>query len=202
MCLSKNSISAHRIVLAASSDFLREEMDNGRKSFRIEIRNLQALISLVRFCYSGFIDLNENNVLEILKGAILLQITDLVSICFQYVKNKLNPQNCMEFLNLAAKCNANRFRCLIKDFIIGHFGAVCGTNSFLSINAADLVEILISDDLIIESEEMVFQAIVNWYKHDDKNRLVSMKPLLSLIRYSGISLEVSLFIYLFLFQFK
>ncbi|KAK5971440.1 BTB/POZ domain protein, partial [Trichostrongylus colubriformis] len=75
-------INAHRLVLAASSKYFETMFTSGMVESRehdIKMNGIEArtLDALVNFCYSGEVNIDDNNVQDILAGACLLQLSDV-----------------------------------------------------------------------------------------------------------------------------
>ncbi|PIO59209.1 BTB/POZ domain protein, partial [Teladorsagia circumcincta] len=75
-------ISAHRIVLAASSNYFKAMFTNDMAESRmheIEMVDIKApaLETLVNYCYTGRMKITGTNVLSVLPAAGLLQLNDV-----------------------------------------------------------------------------------------------------------------------------
>lgn len=55
-------------------------------------------------------------------------------------------------------------------YYCSNFWEVCHQEEFVTLPASKLVELTSSDDLEVEKEEVVFQAIEHWYKHNPDAR--------------------------------
>jgi len=65
---------------------------------------------IIDYAYTYEIKLNENNVYEILSAANQLQVLELVSLCENYLYEKLNPDNVLGIREFASFfCKLNRF---------------------------------------------------------------------------------------------
>ena len=79
--MDNKEIPVHRCVLSAVSGYFRSMFAGSlRESFepeRIELKEIDqsVLIRLIEYCYTGIIYINQDNVMNILKTADLLQVT-------------------------------------------------------------------------------------------------------------------------------
>lgn len=61
---------------------------------------------------------------------------------------------------------------MANSFIRRSFTLVITGDEFLDLNVVSLVEMLSSDELHIDSEEIIFNAAIRWLNHDIVNRQV------------------------------
>ncbi|XP_019619913.1 PREDICTED: zinc finger and BTB domain-containing protein 5-like [Branchiostoma belcheri] len=82
---------AHKALLAANSNFFHQYFTINKDSSRVELNNISAesFKSIVEFMYSGRLLLQESNVTDVLQTASLLQMHDIVTVCCNFVKEKL-----------------------------------------------------------------------------------------------------------------
>ncbi|XP_078659715.1 uncharacterized protein LOC144904599 isoform X2 [Branchiostoma floridae x Branchiostoma belcheri] len=82
---------AHKALLAANSNFFHQYFTINKNSSRVELNNISAesFKSIVEFMYSGRLLLQESNVTDVLQTASLLQMHDIVTVCCNFVKEKL-----------------------------------------------------------------------------------------------------------------
>ena len=86
--VGEDIFSAHRIVLAASSDYFHAMFAHGMKESNQEVVELQdenisaaALKIVLDSIYSGDLQVNDENVFEVLVAADHLQVTSVVITC-------------------------------------------------------------------------------------------------------------------------
>lgn len=110
---------------------------------------------LVQYCYTGTIEIREDNVETLLATACLLQLNAVVTACCNFLARQLHPSNCLQ---------------------------VCKNQEFYQLSSDQLANLLKSDDLNVTSEEDVFNALMSWIQHDAATREKSIPDLLALIR--------------------
>lgn len=100
---------AHRNVLFAGSGYFRALLvnyiqDSGHRhsTASLDIVTADAFSIILDFMYSGRVDLNRNNVIEVMSAASYLQMTDLVNFCKEYISSSL------EICNKEKERNAGR----------------------------------------------------------------------------------------------
>ncbi|KAK6022329.1 BTB/POZ domain protein, partial [Ostertagia ostertagi] len=120
-------INAHRVVLAASSNYFKAMFTNDMAESRmdeIEMVNIKAptLETLVNYCYTGRIEISGTNVLSILPAAGLLQLNEVQEIV--------------------------------------------GTEAFQQLSFEQLLELISRDELGVQAEDQVFDAVIQWIMFD------------------------------------
>ncbi|XP_077299497.1 kelch-like protein 25 [Arctopsyche grandis] len=64
------------------------------------------------------------------------------------------------------------------NLTLDNFETLHKTQDFLNLPASIVIEILKSDDLLISSEECVFNSVKLWVNHDDANRKIELAQLM------------------------
>ncbi|KAK6054365.1 BTB/POZ domain protein, partial [Cooperia oncophora] len=92
LVVKETRINAHRVILAASSNyfkalFIKDVAKTGLH--RVELANVEAsaVDALVKYCYSGDINISDTNVLSILPAARMLQL-DQVEVGFFFSQER------------------------------------------------------------------------------------------------------------------
>ncbi|XP_077294026.1 kelch-like protein 35 [Arctopsyche grandis] len=75
------------------------------------------------------------------------------------------------------------------DLTLENFETLHKTQVFLNLPTNTVIEILKSDDLIVSSEEDVFNAVKLWVNHDDANRKLELVQLMGSVRLSLLSIK-------------
>ena len=100
-CADNIVVKAHKIILASQTKYFegllrQEETDFVHLDFSGETVN-----TILQYLYTGGVDITGENVQDLLMAANYLLITDLVSLCTNYILGNLELSNCVETLNLA-----------------------------------------------------------------------------------------------------
>uniref|UniRef100_A0A8D8TAL0 Kelch-like protein diablo n=1 Tax=Cacopsylla melanoneura TaxID=428564 RepID=A0A8D8TAL0_9HEMI len=185
-------IPAHRLVLSASCEYfsimftgdMREVNENV-----ITINGIDAdtLVTIVDYCYTGSIEVTEDNVENILSAACLLQLPDIVSACSTFLIKQLHPSNCIGIYMFADAQGCFQIQASAESYIAEHFNEVRKSKEFLSLSHTHMAKLLSSEELNIDSEEDTYSAVMHWLYHDIENRKDNMSDLLSYIKLPLIS---------------
>jgi kelch-like protein 1/4/5 len=180
-------IPAHKIILVSASDYFSAMFTGGMVEAanpRVEIHGIdsQVLPLLVDFCYTGKIDLHEDTVEALMTAACLLQLPTVRDACSAFFRKLLHPSNCVGIRLFAdAQCCLN-LRDAAKIYMEDNFQEVIKNQEFLLLPVTEVVNILSSDDLNVPSEEIIFQAFMDWINYDFANRKADAARLLACIR--------------------
>ncbi|XP_034936195.1 kelch-like protein 5 isoform X2 [Chelonus insularis] len=178
---------AHRLVLSASSEYFAAMFTSSlRESSQSEVELIKvdpdALWALIEYCYTGSIELREDCVETLLATARILQIDSVVKACCQFLIKQLHPSNCLGIRMFADTQGCSHLLSVAHNYTTEHFMEVMSSQEFLLLSADDVAKLLESDDLNIPSEEIVFQALINWLEYDLENRRKDASLLLSFVR--------------------
>ncbi|XP_011749952.1 kelch-like protein 4 isoform X2 [Macaca nemestrina] len=93
-------IPAHRLVLSAVSDyfaamFTNDVLEAKQEEVRMEGVDPNALNSLVQYAYTGILQLKEDTIESLLAAACLLQLTQVIDVCSNFLIKQLHPSNCL-----------------------------------------------------------------------------------------------------------
>jgi len=180
-------VGAHKLLLAAASDYFEAMFTRGMAETemdRVEIQGLDptALKTLVNYCYTGVIDLQEENVENLLAAACLLQLPSVIDACCSFFRKLLHPSNCIGIKLFADAQSCIQLRDSAQLFTEDNFQEVTRNQEFLLLPAAELERILSSDDLNVPSEEVIFQAFMDWVNFDFAARKGEVSRLLACVR--------------------
>ena len=164
------NIAAHKLVLAASSEYflaMFTRFDEANKE-RISIKDIngKALQLLIDYIYTGKIEVSEENVGNLLHAASLLQLNAVVNLCFKFLKLHLNPSNSIKVIALADMYNCRGLFKLSLAFIKNFFSSVAETPDFLKLSCKQLCDIVSNNNLVVVQEETVYHAVLRWINHD------------------------------------
>lgn len=183
--------SAHRAILAASCNYFRALFTTAmvEKNSRIVKLEIPPSITeeLLTFLYTGNTALCESNAKELLIAADYLMIDELKELCGEYFSQTLSSLNCLQIYLLGWKYNCNEMRKKAETFVLKQFPLLCKSDEFNALELHQLINIICHDDLVVDGEEQVYEAIVSWVNYQFKERARFFDELFQCIRLSSLS---------------
>uniref|UniRef100_A0AAQ4S1H1 BTB domain-containing protein n=1 Tax=Gasterosteus aculeatus aculeatus TaxID=481459 RepID=A0AAQ4S1H1_GASAC len=178
---------AHRIVLAACSDYFcamfTSELAEKGKSF-VDIQGLTAATMeiLLDFVYTETVLVTVENVQELLPAACLLQLKGVKRACCDFLEGQLDPSNCLGIRDFAETHNCLDLMQAAELFSQKHFSEVVQHEEFMLLSQAEVEKLIKCDEIQVDSEEPVFEAVLNWVKHNRKEREPYLPDMLEFVR--------------------
>uniref|UniRef100_A0A8C9RSG9 Intracisternal A particle-promoted polypeptide n=1 Tax=Scleropages formosus TaxID=113540 RepID=A0A8C9RSG9_SCLFO len=184
--------AVHRLVLAASSPYFAALFAGGMSEVNkeeVHILGLEADVFeiLLDFIYTGAVNVTVENVQELMVAADMLQLSEVVTICCEFLKTQMDPSNCVgiyQFLEQIACLDMLEFT---ENYICVHFLEVCVSDEFAGLSKDQLVKLLRSEELRIEDEYQVFTAAMNWILQDVAKKKKYVVEVLDPVRFPLLS---------------
>ncbi|XP_066901681.1 kelch-like protein 3 isoform X4 [Halyomorpha halys] len=179
-------VQGHKMVLAAASPYFHAMFTSFEESRqeRIVLQGLDpyALQLLVDYVYTSEIHVTEDNVQVLLPAANLLQLSDVRDACCDFLQSQLHPTNCLGIRAFADLHGCLDLLAAAEAFIEQHFSEVVEGEEFLALSHHQVCKLICSDRLEVQSEEKVFECVVNWVNQDLPARQCHMGELMEYVR--------------------
>lgn len=179
--------SAHRVVLAATIPYFYAMFTNNMAESRIKEITMKdidpgALENLINFAYSGQVCIDNQNVQSLMVGASFLQMLKVRNACVDFLISRFNPHNVLGIRRFGDSMSCSHLVEAADKYIDHNFTKVSQSEEFLGLDSEDLSNLLKRDNLIVPTEEVVFDACMKWVKHDEDKRANIFSRVLSLVR--------------------
>ena len=187
LCVGDNEFACHKIVLASFSPYFNAmfsgELAESRQE-KVAINGIDAamLELLVNYAYTSMVLITKVNVQSLLSAANLLEVLPVRDACCHFMQGNMDETNC-----LGIHCFAEAHACVnlqekAKTFTLDFFDDVWPQEEFLSLPQSKLIEFVSSDDLCVDNEEVVFNAVMRWLRHDEAAHGVDLHKVLEHVR--------------------
>ncbi|KAM8952237.1 kelch-like protein 4 [Pelodytes ibericus] len=182
-----HKIPAHRLVLSAVSDYFAAMFTNDvreakEEEIKMEGVDPDALKALVHYAYTGILELKEDTIESLLAAACLLQLSQVIEVCCNFLMKQLHPSNCLGIRSFGDAQGCIDLLRVAHSYTMEHFIEVIRNQEFLLLPANEIAKLLSSDDINVPDEETIFQALMQWVKYDVQSRQRDLGMLLSYIR--------------------
>ncbi|MBN3316833.1 KLH33 protein, partial [Atractosteus spatula] len=182
------SFHAHRVMLAAGSDYFRGMFSSGmRESSQSSVtllspapRELSALLSCL---YSGALELGWGTVFELTHCALQLQARAALPLCLGFLRREMDVSSCLDVAAFAEAYGMAELRAQADDFVLRNFQEVGLSPKFQDLGPERVSRYLAQDSLCAPSELAVFRVVVNWIQADPGERLGLAEQLMKLVRF-------------------
>lgn len=177
----------HRLVLCACSSYFRSiflsDLDESKKK-EIVLEDVEpGVMGLVlKYLYTSKINVTEHNVQDIFAVANIYQIPSIFTVCVSFLQKRLSLSNCLAIFRLGLMLDCPRLAVSARNYACEHFQLISRDEEFLQLLPSELAAILANDNLSVDTEEMVFEALMKWVSKDAESRVKELLGLLDCVR--------------------
>ncbi|KAG7224914.1 hypothetical protein INR49_014830 [Caranx melampygus] len=177
----------HRLVLCACSSYFRHiflsDLEESKKR-EIVLEDVEPGVMglILKYLYTSKINVTEQNVQDIFAVANMYQIPSIFTVCVSFLQKRLSLSNCLAIFRLGLMLDCPRLAVSARNYACERFQLISRDEEFLQLLPSELAAILTNDNLNVETEEAVFEALINWVSRDVENREKELPGLLDCIR--------------------
>nr|XP_015810637.2 kelch-like protein 40b [Nothobranchius furzeri] len=177
----------HRLVLCACSSYFRSiflsDLEESKKR-EIVLEDVEPGVMglILKYLYTSKINVTEQNVQDIFAVANMYQIPSIFTVCVSFLQKRLSISNCLAVFRLGLMLDCPRLAVSARNYALERFQLISRDEDFLQLRPSELAAILTNDNLNVETEEVVFDALMNWVSRDTENRLKELPDLLDCVR--------------------
>ncbi|CAK1552064.1 unnamed protein product [Leptosia nina] len=191
----KTKVRAHRVVLAASCEYFDAMFNVGLEESqkgRVLLHSIPAPILplIIDFIYTGEITIDKVTVQNLLIAADMLQLRELVLGCGEFLKRELHPSNALGIFRFAETHNCKELAEEALTHAQAHWNMVANGDELLELPLQQLVTLLSSEQLKVDSEAQVLYPALKWLEHDPATRRRHCFDVLNHVRLPLISPQI------------
>ena len=182
-------IPVHGPLIGAASpaflDMFRNELfsQEGQK-YRLKGLSSNTLNRFIRYIYTGEVTVDGATVKDLLQKSCSYKIPAIISACCDWLSSTMSAYNAIGIWHLARETeDTNNLERKAKAFIVENFTKVCEEDDeYYDVEYEDLKEIIQDDDLGVDCEEDVFNAVDAWVGADKEVRSRYFSDLFKCVR--------------------
>ena len=176
----------HRNVLASASDYFNTMFTCGLEestsaTVQLTIQS-EILTSIVEYIYTGEIELTIDNVESLVKACDVLQLNNVKTACDGFMLNHVKQATCVGFYTFATLYRIDQLQQKAKQVMLSQFKTVAFNAEFKELSCSQLIHYIKDDDVVVENEDVVFESVLDWIRHDLDNRKSSLEAILEHVR--------------------
>ncbi len=180
-------IHVHRAVLASVSSYFdamlgRDFKEKEQTRIKMQDVSYEGLKTVIDCIYTTKLEVTVDNIGIVLSTANMLQLDYMVDQCVQFIRERMDAQTCIKFLEIGERNNANNIIELSHKFILENFAQVSVTESYRDLPKESLLEYF-ADESLVATEQEIYEAIKLWFG-DDKERQSDTIELMKEIRFA------------------
>ncbi|KAJ5080530.1 pep-cterm sorting domain-containing protein [Anaeramoeba ignava] len=163
------SFKTHKSILSSRSQYFKSLFKSKMKEYqenKMILKDVSSsiLFPILNYFYSGKIEINLENAIQILIFSSKYLIDELIEISTNFIKNNLQFETIVDVLKLSESMNLNQLLDYSYQFIFENFEKFIKTSFFLELEENHLNSILLNNKISIDEFE-IFQLIIKWGKH-------------------------------------
>ena len=181
-------IKAHRVVLAAASEYFRAMFSHGtteKDKGIVQLHDVDAIAvqTLVEFAYTFELNppLSVENVQPVLYASSILQFNKVLSLCSDFIGSNLDPKHVLSVLSIAQNFALTDLLKIVRNFIARNFHETVARdevpeenaddnddydveNDAMNLSEDDLLSIFADEQLLVRNEMVVLDFLLKWAK--------------------------------------
>ncbi|XP_070711300.1 kelch-like protein 33 [Pempheris klunzingeri] len=178
---------AHRVVLAAGGDYFRALLCGGLRESSEDtvcLRGVSSHVieSMLDFIYTGQLRLGWSQIWELTDALFQFQLQGALSLCIDFLQDGMDESTCLDVLVLAETYGLVQLGQAAEQYTLAHFQGISAGEKFKDVPCSLLDKLLDKDSLCVESEIVVFRAVVSWVEDNPLERLPALPGLLRHVR--------------------
>lgn len=187
LVVQRKEFPAHKGILAANSNYFMAMFTTNmmeKKQTRVILKEIvpSAVGAILDFIYTGNVQINQGNVRELLEASNFLLISSIKEACCKFLQSILEVENCLTIISIADEFYCEKLHQKATLFLYREFLNVAKQEDFMKLAVQDVSELFSSDEIRIDDEYQLFEALGNWVAYDLTRRRKFILQLMPLVR--------------------
>ncbi|KAL7055550.1 hypothetical protein AAHC03_022500 [Spirometra sp. Aus1] len=147
---------------------------------------------LIDYVYTGQLEVNEANATGLIVLSQQLVMPQVEEWAVSFMAARFNAENIKKYWDLAELLKSEQLMNACLQLIRKNFEATVASDLFIELPADAVLSILSADDLIVDSEEIVFKSIGLWVSSPEEvkeTRLVHAEAMLREVRWNQVDAD-------------
>ncbi|XP_071422475.1 kelch-like protein 30 isoform X1 [Pithys albifrons albifrons] len=181
----RQEFPCHRGILALCSHYFYAMFSGDFAesiAARVELKEVDpsALEILLDFAYTGKVTINQGNVEGLMRTSIQLHFPAIQKVCSRYLRQQMDATNCLGICEFGESHGCPEVSSKAWSFLQENFEAVSLQEEFLQLSKERLAIYLSNDQLQVQEERSLVEAVLRWVRHDPGPRVQFLPELLEL----------------------
>ena len=166
------SIPANKMVLSCyckffETMFLSEFKEQYQDRVEVNQFDGKAVKAIVQYIYTGCIDIDSDNVMNLLAAADFLQMEDVKRFCFDFFESALTVDNCIDIIQASSLYrNPSRLKETYR-LISNNFDLIVQGKKFENLSQSNLISLFQNLNPQTVQESLIYSAIIKWVQRDE-----------------------------------
>lgn len=176
----------HRSILALCSHYFNAMFAGNfieSISARVELKEVDPIFleTLIDFAYTGKITINQGNVEGLFRTSNQLHFPTIRKVCSRYLRQQMDATNCLGICEFGENHGCPEVSSKAWAFLQENFEAVSHQEEFLQLSKERLSVYLSKDQLQVQEEQSLAEAMLRWVRYDKASRVQHLPELLELV---------------------
>ena len=188
----KARLEAHRNILSAASPYFYKALNSNMKEkiegvIRLDETSKAIMKGVLDYIYTGYVSVSEDNVYELFAKADYFDLPALKSFLSNFILENLSLSKCIVAYYFASKYQWEQLMKGTRAYIQSNFLSVAETEGFLALSCEQVKEWILSDEIIVDAEENVFEVVLRWSERNESRKRENFRDLFRHIRFVHMS---------------
>ncbi|XP_013859166.1 kelch-like protein 10 [Austrofundulus limnaeus] len=183
----------HKVVLCMHTEYFRAFFTRWSKPeqtvFPISGLSPDTMRRILDFMYTGSMSITETNAHETMIAADRFNMMGVMQACYEFFIGLLNPNNCVGIWKFTNVVCHPELRCKAFCCILEQFKEVVNCDEFSLLTEEELANIIERDDLNVQKESVIFEAVLKWIADKPEDRERHFSALFTKIRLTRMDVE-------------